>query len=116
VADAAAAGPEPARKYPCTHPEFNAHVVVGRIEPDLDDMPMAYVADIRVNCGMCGIGFDFMGLPAGLSFDEPRVSVGGDELHAPIRPADAEPRPGGSGMPGFSVRMYTPGAGGPVAG
>lgn len=65
----------------CPHEQFAAVVAVGRI---LD--VGKFVADIRVHCTDCGEPFRFVGVPAGLTFDAPRVSIDGLELHAPIEP------------------------------
>lgn len=65
----------------CAHEEFAATVAVGRI---LD--VGKFVADIRISCAHCGEPFRFVGVPAGLRFDGPAVSIDGLELHAPIEP------------------------------
>lgn len=110
MADAAA---ETDPGQPCLHLHFDANVTVGRIEPDGSSggMPKAFVADITVNCAAppqgCGMPFVFTGVPLGLSFDEPRASVDGTELRAPIRPADA-PDGFGKGLPSFSVNAWAP--------
>jgi hypothetical protein len=65
----------------CTHPEFHANVAVARIE-DVGK----FVAEIRVRCVRCGEPFRFVGVPAGLSYDHPMVSIDGLELNAPIEP------------------------------
>jgi hypothetical protein len=112
VADAAApaATDQPS---PCTHPDFDIVVDVNRIEPDPDTgMPCAFTADIHINCKPapegCGIAFTFPGLPCGLSYIEPRCSVDGTELRAPIRPVGA-PDDFGAGLPSFGVHMYVAG-------
>jgi hypothetical protein len=104
VADAAA-GTDPAK--PCLHENFTAQVDVGRIQTDeaADGMPKAFLAEIEINCQACGVPFHFLGLPIGLSYTEPRVSVDGAELRAPIIPAGADPA-ALAGMPGFSLRVY----------
>jgi hypothetical protein len=105
VADAAPAAVTDQQQL-CTHPGFAAVFDVNRIEPDpVTGMPRAFTADIRVNCEGCGIAFTFPGVPCGLSYIEPRCSVDGTELHAPIRPADA-PDDFCAGLPSFGVRMY----------
>ena len=65
----------------CTHEEFDATVAVGRI---LD--VGKFVADVRINCRVCGLPFRFVGVPAGLSYDRPMCSIDSTELHAPIEP------------------------------
>lgn len=99
----------------CRHADFDAVVDVARVlstgpaagEPDPDTMPVAYVAEIQIKCAGCGEPFRFTGCTAGLSYAEPRVSVDEATLHAPIRPASADPD-FGMGLPGFAVRAtYT---------
>jgi len=65
----------------CNHPEFQAAVAVARLE-DIQ----GYMADITINCLSCGMPFKFVGLPSGLHFKKPMVSVTGMELRAPIEP------------------------------
>lgn len=72
----------------CDHPEFVAHVAVGRLSDD-DGGPIAgYSAAVKVECAKCGLKFRFIGLAAGNHYAEPRVSVDGLELRAPIEPAE----------------------------
>lgn len=94
---------------PCAHPDFEAFVDVNRVGTGdtPDGRPAAFVADIRVNCAACGEKFRWTGVPAGLSYAHPMVSVDETELHAPLRPASADPD-FGMGLPGFSIR-YTEG-------
>lgn len=86
------------------HEHFDASVSVGRIgtEETQDGSPRAYIADIKVSCTQCGEPFRWSGLRAGVSFAEPRVSVDETELHAPLRPASADPD-FGMGLPGFAI-------------
>ncbi len=44
------------------------------------------MAEIKIRCLDCGVPFRFMGLPAGLDFDRPTVSIDGVELNAPVEP------------------------------
>jgi hypothetical protein len=102
--DAAGTSPD----QPCLHLHFDAQVDVGRIEPGPGGgMPKAFVADIHINCAAaprgCGVAFAFPGIPIGLSFDEPRVSVDGTELRAPVRPVGA-PDGFGKGLPSVGLR------------
>lgn len=97
----------------CRHADFEAVVDVALVlgtgpgEPAPDAMPVAYVAEIQIKCAGCGEPFRFAGCIAGLSYNEPRVSVDEATLHAPIRPASADPD-FGLGLPGFAVRAtYT---------
>ena len=71
----------------CEHMNFKASVNVGRLSHDDGGPVTGYTADVRVNCAKCGMAFRFIGLPAGNHFAEPRVSMDGTELRAPIEPA-----------------------------
>lgn len=73
--------PEPEAPGPCPHLEFRATVTVNRLEDT-----GRFSADVRVECLGCGSPFRWMGVPAGLSPYEPRVSIDGLELRAPIEP------------------------------
>lgn len=104
----AAVAPDPGP--PCTHPDIDVKVSFNRIQPDpVTQMPAAFVADFRVNCVPppqgCGVAFMFPGVPLGVSYDEPRASIDGSELRAPIRPVDAPPE-FGTGFPSVAVNMY----------
>lgn len=71
----------------CPHLNFRAEVNVGRLS-DGDAGPITgYVADIQVKCSDCDLKFRFIGIPAGAHFAEPRVSIDGLELRAPLEPA-----------------------------
>lgn len=72
--------PTPAPKD-CTHEQFHAAVKVNRI---LD--VGKFVAEITVVCGICAEPFRFVGIPAGLDYARPMVSIDGLTLHAPIEP------------------------------
>lgn len=95
--------PDPDR--PCLHPRFESLVGIQRIvdEGGEDQMPHAFVAEIRIRCE-CGEPFRFSGLPAGLSYQQPRVSVDETELRAPIRPAGAD-ADFGLGLPSVGIRI-----------
>jgi hypothetical protein len=82
---------------PCYHPGASVLTGFGRIGQGGDDdptpgMPAAFVLEIHVECDTCGEPFVFDGVPAGLSFDAPSVSLDGRELRAPVRPASLPPR------------------------
>jgi hypothetical protein len=99
VADAAAADP-------CTHPDFDAKLILNRIQPDDDaaGMPRAFTAEVTVQCSACATPFMFPGMAAGLSYDEPRTSIDGTELRAPMRPINMADIP--SGLPSVGARLY----------
>lgn len=48
----------------------------------------AYTCDFRVKCAECGLPFTFPGLPNGISSHEARVSINGQVMVVPIKPAD----------------------------
>ena len=65
----------------CQHLKFGAHVDVHRLEDT-----GGFMADVRIKCVECDQPFSFLGLPAGLSFERPMVSLDGCELHVPLEP------------------------------
>ena len=83
-------GLQPAHLDPasCDHQAFGAHVEVSRLSATDDGQVTGYSADIRISCVECGLPFEFIGLPAGLSLACAMTSLAGDELRAPIRPMD----------------------------
>lgn len=87
----------------CPHPDFIAFVEVNRLTASDDDPTVVgYTADIRVTCSGCGEPFRWTGIPAGMSPARPTCSVDEKTLHAPLRPASADPD-FGLGLPGFSI-------------
>lgn len=92
--------PDPDR--PCPHENFAAWVEVNRLTDTEDGPVTAYSADITVRCAQCDEPFRWVGCPAGLSPRQPMVSVDEATLHAPIRPASADPD-FGLGIPGFAI-------------
>ncbi len=95
---------------PCLHTVFAATVTVARVEPDDTGMPKAFVAEVVVQCAPppegCAEPFRFSGAPAGLNYRHPTVSVDEKTLHAPMRPASADPD-FGMGLPGFAIRQVS---------
>lgn len=91
----------------CPHLNFAADVAVNRIADPPDSLPTAYIADITVDCADCGEPFRWTGVQAGVSFNHPMVSVNEEELHAPLRPASADPD-FGMGLPGFAINYREP--------
>lgn len=93
---------------PCPHTDFGASVEVNRLTDgaNADATVIGYSADMQVWCAnpVCGEVFRFIGAPVGVLADRPAVSVDETELHAPIRPASADPD-FGLGLPGFTVNM-----------
>jgi hypothetical protein len=74
----------------CRHENFNASVMVGRLTRDEGGPVIGYAADVQIQCAQCGLPFRFVGVSAGVHHSEPRVSVDGMELRAPIEPATHE--------------------------
>lgn len=87
----------------CQHENFRAQVDVHRLLPK-EGMPAAhYSADVRVNCEQCGLPFRFRCTRVGLSYDDPTVSVDGQELRVSVQPDDGTiPLP--PKVKGFAVR------------
>lgn len=93
---------------PCSHLDFEAHVDVGRVtgdqqqvvnEPDEDgrsvphrgDEVFAFECSVRVACCACGQSFGFRVPDVGVLGDRPTVSVDALELRVPlISPAELE--------------------------
>ena len=65
----------------CTHQQFKALVKVARLEDS-----GKFMAEITVTCSDCQEPFRFVGVPAGVNFERPAVSINGLELRAPIEP------------------------------
>lgn len=65
----------------CQHEHFHADVKIARLSDS-----GKFMAEIVVSCTECSEPFRFVGIPAGLSFDGPRVSIDGLMLNAPIEP------------------------------
>lgn len=74
----------------CLHMNFRSKVAVLRLSHVEGGPITGYAADVSINCVECGLAFRFAGLPAGNSHTEPRVSIDGTELRAPIEPASHE--------------------------
>lgn len=90
----------------CKHETFAAEVDVIRLVDEHDaDLVTGYTADVRVRCADCGEPFRWTGVKAGWLPSQPMCSVDEFELHAPLRPASADPD-FGQGIPGYSVRAY----------
>lgn len=74
--------------YACAHPDFEAHVSVGRIAPDeaavVRDEISHFVADVTVRCAACGAPFGFRVPDVGVLPDRPAVSPDALELRVPL--------------------------------
>ena len=71
----------------CEHKEFRANCDIGRLSEGEGGPITGYTISVNVKCVECGLPFRFIGLNAGSSPIEPRVSVDGTELRAPLEPA-----------------------------
>ncbi len=67
----------------CSHEHFSAHVVVNRLE-DIG----AFAADVSIRCIDCGVPFEFVGIPGGISLERPTTSVDRTEARMPIVPRE----------------------------
>jgi hypothetical protein len=74
----------------CAHQNFKANVAVGRLTQRDNGPVIGYTADVTVTCAECGLPFRFIGVSAGNHYSEPRVSIDGTELRAPLEPATHE--------------------------
>lgn len=93
----------------CKHERFFCNVNVNRIE-DIG----RFMADITVKCEDCGTPFRFIGLPAGMDYNSPCVSVDGCEGRFPIHPK-GESLSELEGTPlGFTVRKQKGDKDGPL--
>jgi hypothetical protein len=91
----------------CEHPDFVAEIDVTRLTATEGGTVQAFTADVRVRCAACDEQFRWIGVPAGLSGARPTCSVDEAELHAPLRPASADPD-FGLGIPGFAIHAVRP--------
>jgi len=91
---------------PCPHEHFEAYVEINRVLADENDTGPAYfMADITVECAGCSEPFRWSGVQAGMIPSRPMCSVDEKTLHAPLRPASADPD-FGLGLPGFAVTWH----------
>lgn len=65
----------------CEHKAFKCTCTTNRIE-DIG----AFVLDVTIECTQCGEPFQFLGLPAGLNFNSPTISIDGLTVHLPVLP------------------------------
>jgi len=77
--------PSPIEKLPCVHEAFTITSRVARME-DREGLIGNFMLEMRIACTQCGLPFVFGGVPPGLSFTGPRVSIDGTELNIPIEP------------------------------
>lgn len=74
----------------CKHEQFSCACKVGRMEDRVGAVG-EFMLEVKVACIQCGEPFRMLGLPAGLSFTRPMVSIDGLELRIPIEP-QGDPR------------------------
>ncbi len=86
----------------CPHLNHNIFASIARIQKsELEpETIIAYSADIKIECRDCGQPFEFIGLPNGMSFYRPTVSINGLELRVPLAIPGTRPP---ENMAGFSV-------------
>lgn len=65
----------------CQHLDFAAQVNVARITDT-----GRFMAEVTIQCAVCGLSFHFLGMPAGLHPTEPTVNPDATEARLPIAP------------------------------
>ena len=89
----------------CQHEQFGCYADVNRILGEsigTPDKVVCFSLDLKVHCVECGTSLEFVGLPLGMSFYRPTVSIDGQEARLPmVIPGQRVP----SGMIGFGVTM-----------
>jgi hypothetical protein len=84
----------------CEHENFNAYVDVHKISQTEGGPTVVYSVETKISCRECGQPLEFVGVPNGMSFYRPTVSIDGRELRTPmVIPGQTVPQ----GMAGFSV-------------
>lgn len=86
-------------KTKCPHKQFDCNVNIARIE-DIG----RFMAEVRVTCQQCGTPFRFIGLPAGMDYNSPCVSMDACELRAPVAPKGKVVSELKGGPQGFTIR------------
>jgi hypothetical protein len=71
----------------CLHLNFQAQVNVFRLSEKEGGPINGYTADVTVRCCDCNLPFRFRGFGFGSSPNEPRLSIDGTVLRAPLEPA-----------------------------
>ncbi|MET8352692.1 hypothetical protein [Micromonospora sp. NPDC005206] len=91
---------------PCPHTDMHLDADVQRLTVSGDDPTVvAYIAELSIRCAApgCGERFRWTGVPAGMMPNRPACTPDEFVLHAPIRPATADPD-FGLGIPGFAIQ------------
>lgn len=65
----------------CKHTDHHVDVDVSYMEDSGH-----WIASFKLRCSQCNEPYRFLGLPAGMSFTHPTVSITGTELHVPMEP------------------------------
>lgn len=88
----------------CKHELFEAQADVNR----LADVGR-FMVDLKVSCAQCGTPLRFLGLPIGMHFDHPMVSLDGTEIRLPAHPVnETVPKVPDDVLKGFSVKEGPP--------
>ena len=97
--------PQPADPdRPCPHDDMHLDADVQRLTASDDDPTVvAYIVELQIRCVACNERFRWSGVPAGLMPNRPACSPDEFTLHAPVRPASADPD-FGLGIRGFAIR------------
>lgn len=74
----------------CKHEQFGCECKIQRME-DRAGSVGEFILEVTAKCVQCDEPFRMLGLPAGLSFTRPMVSIDGLELRIPIEP-QGDPR------------------------
>ena len=85
----------------CEHKNFRVDAIVNRLTREEGGPVYAYTCDLKVKCVECDLPFTFPGLANGISSHEARVSINGETMCVPIKPAD---KTHFEFFPGFDVR------------
>lgn len=85
------------------HDRFEAEASVIRLSEKEGGVITHFRVDVRVRCTLCDTPFQWIGLPNGISPEQPTRSLDGLELSAPVEPQYTKMR-GTIGF-GMQVRM-----------
>lgn len=71
----------------CKHTKFECHASVIRLhEEETPEIITGYTSDITITCMECGTPFQFVGVPGGVSPNQPMVNFDSTKLRAPLVP------------------------------
>lgn len=77
----------------CDHRDLAFHVAVQRLTMVPDGPVTGIVAEVTCKCAVCGVAFEFMGLPVGVDTQGSTMSIDGRTAHLAIAPAGSRPNP-----------------------